>query len=42
MAVEAIQARADAKADDGKTAADMAGEAGHKDLAEMLKKAETR
>jgi ankyrin repeat protein len=32
-------AQADAKADDGKTAGDMASERGHKDIAEMLKKA---
>ncbi|MCU1240880.1 MAG: hypothetical protein JWO71_1606 [Candidatus Acidoferrum typicum] len=33
-------ARADAKADDGKTPANMAAEGGHKDLAEMLRKAQ--
>jgi ankyrin repeat protein len=32
-------ARADAKADDGKTPADMALEGGHKDLAQSLKRA---
>jgi ankyrin repeat protein len=31
-------ARPDAKADDGKTPADMALERGHKEIAEMLKK----